>query len=139
MGVSIGTKVKIHYYLKDDIGNIIGETKKDKPIEFVVGNGDVVKGLEYGVISMVKGEKKTIKIEPKEGHGFIDLNLISEVELSKLPENVKVGDSLTATGENGTKLNVTVASLHDDYAMVHADHPLAGRTLIYDVELVDVE
>jgi FKBP-type peptidyl-prolyl cis-trans isomerase 2 len=88
-------------------------------------------------MGMESGEKKTIEIEPSEAYGDLRDDLQQQVSTSQLPENVKVGDVLTAQTPQGD-VNVTVKEINGDMATVDANHPLAGKKLIFDLEVVEV-
>jgi FKBP-type peptidyl-prolyl cis-trans isomerase 2 len=133
-----GKKVKVHYTGKFKSGEVFDTSEGREPISFTVGQGMMIKGFEEGVMGMSEGEKKTVEIQPADAYGEINPQLISDVELSKLPEGVEVGSGLQATSPDGTVVNVTVMDLLEDKAVIHMDHPLAGKILVFDLEVVEV-
>jgi|TARA_R110000803_G_scaffold182273_1_gene244590 FKBP-type peptidyl-prolyl cis-trans isomerase SlpA len=138
--IETGKKVKLHYTGKLNDEEVFDSSLEREPMEFTVGEGQLIPGFEKGVMGMSQGEKKTIEIEPADGYGELREDLIQEVELTQLPENVKVGDMLQAT--NGSEppqpINVMVKEIKEDKALVDANHPLAGKKLIFDLEIVEV-
>lgn len=134
-----GSKVKLHYTGRLEDGTVFDTsmTEGREPLEFVQGQGQLIPGFEKGVMGMESGEKKTIEIEPSEAYGDLRDDLQQQVSTSQLPENVKVGDVLTAQTPQGD-VNVTVKEINGDTATVDANHPLAGKKLIFDLEVVEV-
>jgi FKBP-type peptidyl-prolyl cis-trans isomerase SlpA len=132
-----GSKVKVHYTGKLEDGKVFDTSNDNEPIEVVLGEGTLIKGFENGLIGMKDGDKKTIEIEPKEAYGeYID-GRIQEVEKTKLPEDIKVGMVLQATTEVGSMV-ITIKEIKEDTAILDANHPLAGKKLIFDLDVVEV-
>lgn len=132
-----GSKVKVHYTGKLEDGKVFDTSNDNEPIEVVLGEGTLIKGFENGLIGMKDGDKKTIEIEPKEAYGeYID-GRIQEVEKTKLPEDIKVGMVLQATTEVGSMV-ITIKEIKEDTAILDANHPLAGRKLIFDLNVIEV-
>ena len=90
------------------------------------------------MVGLSEGDKKTIEIEASEAYGELREDLIQEVGITQLPENVQVGDRLQAQAENGNPIPVVVTEINGGKAKVDANHPLAGKNLIFDVEVVEV-
>jgi FKBP-type peptidyl-prolyl cis-trans isomerase 2 len=132
-----GKKVKVHYTGKFEDGNVFDTSKDKEPLEFVVGDGQLIPGFENGVLEMETGESKTVEITPEEGYGEYRDDLISEVEVNQLPEGTKVGVVLEAQ-TNAGPMNVTVTEINGDKATIDANHPLAGKKLFFDLEVVEV-
>ena len=132
-----GSKVKVHYTGKLEDGKVFDTSNDNEPIEVVLGEGTLIKGFENGLIGMKDGDKKTIEIEPKEAYGeYID-GRIQEVEKTKLPEDIKVGMVLQATTEVGSMV-ITIKEIKEDTAILDANHPLAGKKLIFDLDVIEV-
>ena len=132
-----GSKVKVHYTGKLEDGKVFDTSNDKDPIEVVLGEGTLIKGFEEGLLGMKSGEKKTIEIEPKEAYGeYID-GRIQEVEKTKLPEDIKVGMVLQATTEVGSMV-ITIKEIKEDTAILDANHPLAGKKLIFDLDVIEV-
>lgn len=132
-----GKKVKVHYTGRLDEDNIFDSSVGREPLEFVVGEGTLIPGFENGVIGMSQGEKKTIELSVDEAYGQLREELISDVPKENLPEGVQVGQSLQAMTEQGP-INVVVTEINETTAKVDANHPLAGKNLIFDLEIVEV-
>ncbi len=132
-----GSKVKVHYTGKLNNNNIFDTSKDKEPLEFTVGEGQLIPGFENGVMGLNTGDKKTIELEPEQAYGQVRDELINEVPMEKLPEGVKEGQMLQAQTDQGA-MNVMVTEVKEKTAMVDANHPLAGKKLIFDLEVVEV-
>jgi FKBP-type peptidyl-prolyl cis-trans isomerase SlpA len=137
MKIENGKKVKVHYTGKHVDGEVFDTSEGREPLAFTVGEGMMIKGFEEGLMGMETGEKKTVEIEPSEAYGEAREDLVTEVELSQLPEGVEVGQPLQAMTNNGP-MNVTVKEIKETTATVDLNHPLAGKKLVFDLEVVEV-
>lgn len=132
-----GKKVKVHYTGKHENGEVFDSSQGREPLEFTVGEGQLIPGFENGVLGMEAGEKKTIEVEPSQGYGDVREDLFSEVDKSQLPEGVEAGQVLQAMTNQGP-MNVTVKEIKEDKAVIDANHPLAGKKIVFDLEIVEV-
>ncbi len=132
-----GSKVKLHYTGKFEDQNVFDSSVGREPLEFTVGEGMLIPGFERGVIGMETGNVKTIEIEPEQGYGELREDLLQEVDITQLPEGVKVGDVLSADTPAGP-INVIVKEINDNKVTVDANHPLAGKKLIFELEIVEI-
>lgn len=137
MTIENGKKVKVHYTGKHVDGEVFDTSEGREPLSFTIGEGMMIKGFEDGLMGMETGEKKTVEIGPSEAYGESNPSLVTEVEKSKLPEGTEVGSTLQAMTPQGP-VNVTVTELKDETAVVDMNHPLAGKTLVFDLEVVEV-
>lgn len=137
MKVEKGKKVKVHYTGKFENDEVFDSSEGKDPLEFTIGEGQMIQGFENAVLTMEQGEKKTVELEPSEAYGDYRDDLSSEVDKKQLPEGVKEGQVLQAM-TNAGPLNVTVKEIKEDKAVVDANHPLAGKKLVFDIEVVEV-
>jgi FKBP-type peptidyl-prolyl cis-trans isomerase 2 len=137
MKVENGKRVKLHYTGKHEDGTVFDESTGRDPLEFTVGTNQVIPGFEQGVIGLEAGETKTIEIEPADGYGEFRDDLMAEVPKANVPENVEVGAQLQ-TQIQGQPVPVTVKEIKDETVVIDANHPLAGKKLIFDLEIVEV-
>jgi len=135
--VKEGNTVKVHYTGKFEDDKVFDTSKEREPISFKVGAGMMIPGFENGVVGLAEGESKTLKITPEEGYGQRNNDLINEIPLEKLPEGVVKGALLQAQTEQGP-MNVVVSEVKEKTAMIDANHPLAGKNLVFDIELVEI-
>ena len=133
--------VKLHYTGKLKDGEVFDSSQDREPIEFKVGEGKIIPGLENGVIDMQVNEKKTIEIAKDDAYGDTNDELFQQVKKEQLPEDIKpeVGMGLVSKNEDGSERQLRVAEVNDDHIVVDANHPLAGKDLIFDVELVEIK
>lgn len=138
--VVAGDMVTISYRGTLDDGSVFDESTPDEPLRFVAGGEEVIEGLTNAVIGMSVGEKKRIVIEPDQAYGDYDEELEQTVERSELPEDAEVGDQLTATSveDEDEEFPVWVVELNETEAVLDANHPLAGETLIFEIELLGI-
>ena len=135
-----GHKVRVHYTGKLADGNIFDSSENREPLEFIVGESMVIPGFEEAVLGMSIGDKKTVDLPPEKAYGEHHREMVSSVERSQLPEQLKpdVGDVLQAPQEDGKVIVVTVVDANDDAITVDANHPLAGKSLSFEIELVEI-
>lgn len=134
-----GDTVKVHYTGKLEDGTVFDSSLVEgrEPLETVLGQGQLIKGFEAGLIDMTEGEKKTIEIESSDAYGEHNPMMVSEVAKANVPEGVKEGEVLQGMGPMGP-VNVKVVEVKDDVIVIDANHPLAGKKLIFDLEVVSV-
>ena len=136
----LGDTVKIHFTGKMPDDTVV-ETSKDRgPLEFKIGEGDVISGLEQGIIGMQVGDKKTLTISPENAFGLPREELMVDLSKDELPEGIKVavGVHLNIQASDGQTFKVKVVDVKEDTITLDANHPLAGVTLIFDVELIEI-
>lgn len=140
MGAKIGDRVRLHYTGKLENGEVFGTSRGGPAFQITIGKGDVVSGFEKGVIGMEPGDTKTFKVGPEEAYGPRREALIVNVKKSNLPENLKpsIGERFEVKQPNGNLINVRIADIKEEEATLDANHPLAGETLEFDVELVEI-
>jgi peptidylprolyl isomerase len=135
--VENGSKVVLHYTGKFEDDNVFDSSIDKDPLEFVVGEGNLIPGFENGVIGMNVGDKKTIEIEAEDAYGPIKEELINTIPRENVPEGVTVGQMLQAETEQGPII-VTIRDLSEESVTVDANHPLAGKKLIFELEVLEV-
>ncbi len=134
-----GHTVKVHYTVRKE--NTVYGTSKDRlPLEFKIGGGSVISGLEKGVIGMEVGESKTITLPPEEGFGPVRDELIAVVNKDQLPEDFSpaIGKVIKLKSQGGQDLQAKVTEVKEDTVTLDANHPLAGQTLKLDLKLVAI-
>ena len=138
--VQNGDSVKVNYTGRLEDGSVFDSSLNEgrEPLAAVLGQGQLIKGFETGLMGMSIGDKKTIEIEPEDAYGNIIDGMLSEVPLENLPEGVKVGDQLQGMSERGP-IMVVVKEVNEKSATIDANHPLAGKKLIFDLELVNID
>ena len=143
-----GDKVIVHYTGKLESGEVFDSsmcTKDDcgcdsGPLEFTIGMNEVIPGFEKGIIGMSPGELKTVDIPVEEAYGERSDQLVGVVERSLLPPDLtpEVGMRLELTQEDGQEFPVVITEVTDTHVTLDANHPLAGRNLTFDIQLVEI-
>ncbi|NJW53330.1 FKBP-type peptidyl-prolyl cis-trans isomerase [Salinimicrobium oceani] len=133
--------VRVHYTGKLTDGQIFDSSLEREPIEFTMGQGQLIPGFEKGLLDMKENEKKTIEIPADEAYGQPREELIQEVEKSQLPEEIKPepGMGLVSKSPDGREMNLVVKEVKEDTIVVDGNHPLAGKDLIFDLEVVEIK
>jgi len=135
-----GNTVKVHYTLKLDDGTIVDTSVEREPLEFTIGAGQMIPGFEEAVRGMQVGQVKTVTIPAEEAYGPYNENMVLVVERDKLPENLNpaVGQRLEKQLENGETAVLVVTDFSDTTITLDANHPLAGKALTFDIELLEI-
>lgn len=135
--ITIGDTVTVNYTGRLEDGSIFDSSLNEgrEPLTALLGNGQLIKGFEDGLIGMSQGEKKTIEILPESAYGQYREDMIVEIPKNQLPSDCKVGDTLQGNGAAGPVM-VRVSEIKEHGVMVDANHPLAGKKLIFDLEIV---
>ncbi|MCR9181560.1 MAG: peptidylprolyl isomerase [Flavobacteriaceae bacterium] len=133
--------VRVHYTGKLENGQIFDSSLQREPLEFTLGQGQLIPGFEQGVIDMKVNEKKTINIPHTEAYGEVREELFHEVEKDKLPEEMKleVGMGLISKAPDGSERQLILHEIKDETIVVDANHPLAGKDLTFELELVEIK
>lgn len=134
------TFVTIAYTLYDEDGDVIDRSDAEEPLTYVHGYGQIVPGLEQAMEGMERGQTRSVVIPPDKGYGEYDEDGVFEVERSEFPdpENVKVDDEFVAEGPDGDEVAMRIVEVGDEAVVVDTNHPLAGETLRFDVQVLDV-
>lgn len=134
------SKVTVNYTGKLEDGTIFDSSLLDgrQPLEAKLGEGQLIPGFELGLVGMETGDKKTIEIDPREAYGERDENLIVDIEKTKVPENVEAGMMLQTFGPMGPSI-VKVLEVKEEHVTIDANHPLAGKKLIFDLEVLNID
>lgn len=135
-----GNSITVHYTGKFEDGQVFDTslTEGREPLTTVLSEDtNLIKGFTEALYGLTEGEKKTVELTPADAYGEVLEDLISDVPLENMPEGVKVGDMLQAQGPNGV-FNVLVVEVNETTAKVDANHPLAGKKLIFDLEVVSI-
>lgn len=135
-----GDRVKVHYTLKDAKGQVIESSKETAPIEFTIGESKVIPGFEKGILGIAINESKTITIPPEEAYGLHDERKVFDFERKNAPGDFdpRVGDTVKMHRPDGKSVPVTVVAITEKGFLMDANHPLAGKELIFDLELVEI-
>ncbi len=135
-----GDTVRVHYTGKLQDGTQFDSSAGRDPLEFSIGAGQVLPAFSSAVEGMAVGDSKSITIEAADAYGRRHEQLIQDVPREQLPEDMQpaVGMQLQAQGQDGQPVHLVVTAVEDETITVDGNHPLAGKTLKFDIELVDI-
>lgn len=135
-----GDTVKIHYTGTLSDGSTFDSSEGRDPLEFTLGAGQVIPGFDKAVTGMSAGDSQTVNIPSGDAYGAHDQNGRQAFPRDQVPENVPldIGTRLRLSGPQGQPIMVTVAEVTDTEVILDANHPLAGKDLTFEIELVEI-
>jgi len=135
-----GDRVKVHYTLKDSNGEVVESSRDTVPIEFIVGDSKVIPGFDKGITGMAPNEKKTIKISPEDAYGQHNKDKIFEFGRKNAPGDFdpRIGSTIQMHRPDGKAVVVAVLGKTETGYTMDANHPLAGKELTFDLELLEI-
>jgi len=137
--VQAGAKVQVQYTLTDDTGTVIESNKDEAPLTYTQGSRQIIPGLESALDGMRAGEEKKVTVPPADAYGEVNPAAVTEVPRDQLPpDSLEVGMYLVAEGRGGRRI-VRVKEIKEESVIIDLNHPLAGKTLHFDVKVVGVE
>lgn len=136
-----GDTVEVHYTGKLEDGTVFDTSQDREPLSFTLGEEKVIPGFEQAVEGMEPGDTKTEELSPDEAYGQRREDMVMELERDQIPEDVdpQVGQQLQLRMQNGQTVPVVITDLGEESVTIDANHPLAGKKLIFEIELLDVE
>jgi peptidylprolyl isomerase len=139
--VAKGSRVRIAYVGKLKNGTVFDRSEEGEPLEFTVGEGRIITGIEKAVEGMNIGEEKTVAVSPDQGYGQRDDSLIRRFPKAKLPEGMTPakGMILKLTLPGGDTVPATITDVTETDVFVDLNHPLAGEDLTFEIRVVGVE
>jgi FKBP-type peptidyl-prolyl cis-trans isomerase SlyD len=138
--VKDGSVVSLQYTLSGEDGKTIESNKGKEPLKYTHGQHQIVPGLEREIAGMKVGGEKHVKVKPEDGYGPVNPNAFQEVPKQQVPpEGLKVGTLLAAKGPQGQVVPVRIHEIKDKTVVVDLNHPMAGKTLVFDVKVLDIQ
>lgn len=131
--------VSLHYTLKDDNGEVLDSSSGREPLSYIHGHGNIIPGLERALEGTAAGHRSHVAVDAAEGYGEMNPELVFEAPREHFPADMKLeaGTRVFAEGPDGP-VSFTVVRLTEKGAVLDGNHPLAGKQLHFDVEIVDV-
>ncbi len=135
-----GDAVQVHYTGKLEDGSVFDSSQSREPLGFTLGDGNMIKGFDSAVYGMAIGDKKTVTIPAAEAYGERKEEMMIDVPRTQVPPDItpEVGLDLVLQGGNGQPMPVTVIHVDEEKITLDANHQLAGKDLIFDIELVKI-
>lgn len=135
-----GDTVRVHYTGTLEDGTEFDSSRGRDPLEFAMGKGQLIAGFENAVADLVIGESCKVTLPPEEAYGAVNDAMIQDVPRKLMPEGVELHEGIVLQGQSqeGHVDNFTVVSFTDEMVKLDANHPLAGKSLIFEIELVEI-
>ena len=135
-----GDTVKVHYTGKLQDGNVFDSSVNREPLQFTLGAGNMIPGFEQAVQGMNVGDKKTAEIPSEQAYGEKREDMIISVPRENVPGDIQpeVGQQLAIQQQGGQQVPVTVTEVTEEKVVLDANHPLAGKDLVFEIELVEI-
>jgi FKBP-type peptidyl-prolyl cis-trans isomerase 2 len=140
IAVQNGHQVSLEYTLTDEDGKEIESNKGKKPFSYAHGQKQIIRGLEKGLEGMRVGEQKTITIKAEDAYGPVNPDAFKEIPSDNFPpENLKVGAGVIVRNTQGKRFRVRVREVKEKTVVLDFNHPLAGKTLTFDVTILSIK
>lgn len=136
-----GDTVSVHYTGKLEDGEVFDSSAGGEPLEFTLGVGEVIPGFERTVLGMTPGETTTTTIQAEEAYGHHREEMVMVVERTQIPGDLdpQVGQMIRITQPDGNAIDVKVTKATGAHLTLDANHPLAGKTLVFEIHLVSIK
>ena len=135
-----GDTVKVHFVGKLEDGTVFDTSSGKDPLQFTIGEGSLIQGFEESIVGMKVGESKNTSVPMENAFGPRVDELVVEINRDKFPEDAEltVGEQIQIPQSGGEDINVTIANISEASVTLDANHPLAGKTLLFDIELLEI-
>ncbi len=135
-----GDLVKVRYVGKFEDGVVFDTSEGQEALEFTIGQQEVIPGFDLAVVGMKAGESKTVNVPADQAYGPVQEELLAELERKDLPADIElvVGNHLEVSQDDGSTFTVNIADLTDETVTLDANHPLAGKDLTFEIDLVEI-
>ena len=138
--VKDGLMISLEYTLKNPEGKILETNKGKEPLKYVHGQKMMILGLERELTGMKVGGEKKVTVKPEDAYGNVNPNAVQEIPKEQIPPNgLEVGAVLAARSPDGVVVPITVREIKEKTVVVDMNHPMAGKTLVFDVKIVDIQ
>ncbi len=137
----IGDAVKVHYKGTLTDGTVFDDSRQRGPLEFTIGEGELIPGFEEAVTGMSPGETRSADVPAEKAYGEHREEMVASIDRSELPEDmeIEVGQRLEIQQQDGPPLVVTVTEVDESSVILDGNHPLAGEDLSFEIELLEIE
>jgi len=136
--VSNGKVIALEYTVKLEDGQVVDTNVGGDPLTYTQGANQIIRGVESAVEGMELGQAKQAVVPPTEGYGDTDPNAFAEVPKDKLPREIEVGTQLHGKDASGQEIRPVVSAIKDETVLLDFNHPLAGKTLYFDLKVVNI-
>ena len=138
--IKVGDKVSVNYTGKFENGEVFDSSEGRAPLEFTVGAGELIKGFDQAVVGMAEGEKKSVHIEAQDAYGERSDDRVFDLPKDRVPEdmNLEVGMQVQLNDKDNNPVPAVVSAIKEDAIELDVNHPLAGKVLQFDIEIVGI-
>ena len=138
MPLKKGDTVEVHYTGKLSNGEVFDSSRERKPLEFTLGKGQLIPGFEAAVEGREPGDTVTVVISPKDAYGESDPDMIFTVPRAQVPDNIplEAGTPLQLSNDKGQQMDVVITEVGPDEITLDANHPLSGKELTFEIEIL---
>ena len=133
--VATGDTVWVHYIGTLENGEEFDNSRERSPFSFTLGQGQVIQGFETGILGLAAGETIKVTLEPEEAYGAYNSELVFEYPITGAPEGISIGDEVVLDNGSGARIK----SVTDEFVEIDTNHPLAGKVLIFEIEVMAIE
>lgn len=135
-----GDTVRVHYTGTLDDGTQFDSSRDKDPLEFAMGQGQLISGFERAVAGLIPGESCTVTLAPADAYGETNPAMVQEVPRELMPDGIELSAGMVLQGQadDGSVDNFTVISFTEEIVKLDANHPLSGKSLTFDIELVEI-
>jgi FKBP-type peptidyl-prolyl cis-trans isomerase SlpA len=141
LAIGPGTRITLHFALQLDNGDIVDSNFERDPAVFTVGDGNLLPGFEKALFGMMEGEHKTLMVKPEDGFGQRNPNNIQEIARSQFSPDLELSEGLMLSFADAqkTELPGVVQRFDDEVVVIDFNHPLAGRSILFEVSILKIE
>jgi FKBP-type peptidyl-prolyl cis-trans isomerase SlyD len=140
MTISAGEEITIEYTLKLEDKTTVDSNVYGEPLKFIQGEHQIIPGLETALEGLKVGDKKEVKVKPEDGYGAVDPQAFQEVEKSRVPpEALVTGTPLEGRDPSGRPIHAKVHEIKESTVVLDMNHPLAGKTLFFDIKILGIQ
>lgn len=139
MTASKGKMISLEYTVKLEDNQVVDTNVGKEPLTFTQGANEIIRGVEAAVEGMTVGQAKQVIVPPESGYGAPDPEAFQEVPKENVPGEIKVGSQLHGKAADGRIVQPIVAEIKDKTVLLDFNHPLAGKTLVFEVKVVDIQ
>jgi peptidylprolyl isomerase len=138
--IKAGDTISVNYSGSFEDGTVFDSSEGKQPLKFTVGSGQLIKGFDDAVMGMKEGEKKTVTLPPEDAYGVRQEGMIIDIPKEQIPEDMKleIGMRLHLRDPQGNPIPALVAEVTEDTVKMDANHPMAGKTLIFEIEIAEI-
>jgi FKBP-type peptidyl-prolyl cis-trans isomerase 2 len=139
--VKFGDSITVNFIGKLDDGTIFDSSEETGPLEFTVGQDGIISGFSQAVVGMEVGESRTVRLEAESAFGPYIKELVQKVDRNQFPAHIKpeVGQVLQVRSEDGLSFPIRVIGLSDQHITLDANHPLAGKPVTFEIQVLDIK